>query len=86
MEEANKNLKYFYVEGPRGPKGDPGEAGPQGPQGIPGQDGKNPITEYGMRYSTTSQSQTFTAGAETTIPLADKGTFLNVVMILKMLS
>lgn len=28
VEEANKNLKYFYVEGPKGDKGDPGEAGP----------------------------------------------------------
>ena len=56
MEEVNKNLKYFYVEGPKGDKGDPGEAGPQGPQGISGQEGKNSNTAYGMRYSTTSQS------------------------------
>ena len=66
----------FYI--PQGPKGDSGEAGPQGPQGLPGQDGKNPITAYGMRYSTTNESKTFTAGAETTIPLADKGSFVNV--------
>lgn len=33
VEEANKDLKYFYVEGPTGPKG---EAGPEGPQGLPG--------------------------------------------------
>ncbi len=31
-----------------------------------------------MRYSTTSESKTFTAGTETTIPLADKGAFVNV--------
>lgn len=63
----------FYI--PQGPKGD---VGPEGPQGIPGQDGKNPITAYGMRYSTTSTSMTFTANTETTIPLADKGSFVNV--------
>lgn len=40
IEEANKNLKYFYVEGPTGPKGekgdkgDQGDIGPIGPQGI----------------------------------------------------
>lgn len=72
-KEGNIHHLTFYI--PQGPKGDTGE---RGPQGIPGQDGKNPITAYGMRYSTTSQSQTFTANAETTIPLADKGTFLNV--------
>ena len=68
----------FYI--PQGQKGDTGEAGPQGPQGIPGQDGKNPITAYGMRYSTVSSPMTFTAGAETTIPLADKASFVNVDM------
>lgn len=25
VEEENKNLKYFYVEGPTGPKGDKGD-------------------------------------------------------------
>ena len=42
IEEANKNLKYFYVEGPTGPKGekgDQGERGPIGPQGFPGEIG-----------------------------------------------
>jgi len=77
VEEANKDLKYFYVEVPTGPKG---EAGPEGPQGLPGQDGKNPITAYGMRYSTTSSPMTFNAGAEITIPLADKGSFVNVYL------
>lgn len=64
--------------GAKGDQGDIGPIGPQGPHGVPGQDGKSTITAYGMRYSTTSESKTFTAGTETTIPLADKGAFVNV--------
>ena len=77
VEEANKDLKYFYVEGPTGSKG---EAGPEGQEGLTGEDGKNTITEYGMGYLITSSTMTFNAGAEITIPLADKGSFVNVYL------
>lgn len=40
IEEANKNVKYRYIQGPTGPKGEQGETGPQGIQGLKGDQGE----------------------------------------------
>ena len=56
---------------PKGEKGDIGARGPQGPAGPPGTEF---VSSYGIRYSMTDTQLNLPQGADTTIPLPEKGT------------
>lgn len=82
IEEANKNIKYCYIQGPTGPKGeigiqgekgDKGDIGPTGPKGEKGDAG--PVTvEVGI-------TETSDPGTEPSV--TNVGTNQNVILNFK---
>ena len=62
IDEANKNIKYRYIQGP---KGDKGEIGPQGPKGETGERG--PKGENGPTTIDIGITETGDAGSEASV-------------------
>lgn len=76
IEEANKNVQYRAVQGPKGDKGDTGPAGPQGPigpQGPQGEPGTPAIEAVGRIYSNSTTAIALQANTPTLVPLANMG-------------
>ena len=74
IEQANKNIKYCYVQGPTGPKGDIGLRGEIGPTGPTGQAAGTKA--YAMRYLLSVQELQLSNQEDTVVPLKEKGPFL----------
>ncbi len=71
MDTFENWVHHLAFSIPKGDKGDVGERGPQGPAGPPGTEF---VSSYGIRYSMTDTQITLLQGADTIIPLPEKGT------------
>lgn len=71
MDTFENWVHHLAFSIPKGDKGDVGERGPQGPAGPPGTEF---VSSYGIRYSMTDTQITLPQGADTIIPLPEKGT------------
>ncbi len=76
IDEANKNVRCLYVQGPRGPKGEQGERGEKGERGVPGEQG--PKGEDGAATIKIGSTETGDPGSECVV--TNVGTAENVVL------
>lgn len=58
IEECNKNIKHFYIQGPTGPVGPQGQDGIQGPTGPTGPKGENGPTTIDIGTTETGDPNT----------------------------
>lgn len=79
IEEANKNVKYRYIQGPKGDVGPQGEIGPTGPQGEAGPQG--PKGENGG--ATIEVGMTETISPESEALVTNVGTNRDVILNFK---
>ena len=70
MDTFENWVHHLAFSIPKGAKGDAGERGPQGPAGPPGTEF---VSSYGIRYSMTDTQLNLPQGADTIIPLPEKG-------------
>ncbi len=71
MDTFENWVHHLAFSIPKGEKGDTGERGLQGPAGPPGTEF---VSSYGIRYSMTDTQFNLPQGADTIIPLPEKGT------------
>lgn len=68
MDTFENWVHHLAFSIPKGEKGDTGDKGPQGPAGA------EFVSSYGIRYSMTDTQLALPQGADTIIPLPEKGT------------